>query len=114
MLTPKGLTTATKGKIGKNHEQRYPAVLMKLDWAITFCAMGNTDRNIENAKREYSDGIRFLFNADLSSEARRELIDKLAVLQIKICGFDQQMGAPGVQFQKAHGSAHRVSEGDRQ
>jgi Neuraminidase (sialidase) len=110
MLTPKAFTTATKGKIGTSDEERFQSVLMELDLAITFCAMvrfakdkGNTDRNIENAENVYSVGVRFLFNADLSCEARRELIDKLALLHTKIRDFDHQMiPAPGVQVPSAH------------
>lgn len=93
-------------KIGVVDEERFQNVLMELDLAITFCAMAgsakdkfNTDRNLENAEKAYSDGVRFLFNSNLSREARRKVIDKLALLHSEICDFGQQMiSAPGVQF----------------
>jgi hypothetical protein len=83
---------------------------MELDLAIAFCAMArpnennpNIDRNIENAEKAYGDGVRLLFNANLSRESRRVIIDRLALLHTKIRDFDQQMiPASGVQFPSAH------------
>jgi hypothetical protein len=122
MLTPKAFTTATKVKTGINHEQRYQSVLMELDLAITFCVLPrsdqdkvNPDRNIENAEKAFSDGVRFLFHANLSCKVRGKVINKLALLHSKIHDFDQQMVShQAFEFQKAHACARSISEGARQ
>ena len=91
-------TTSTRRKTRTNHKQRFQWVLMELDLAIAFFAMARPDennpnlgRNIENAEKTYGDGVRLLFNANLSRESRRDIIERLALLHTKIRDFDQQM-----------------------
>jgi hypothetical protein len=81
--------TAAPGETTEAHEEgRYQSVLTELDLAFTCCGIASrTHRNIENAKKAYSDGLYYLIGASscasLSRQARHRVMVKLAMLDTK-------------------------------